>query len=66
MLSIVFVNDKDGVTRVPPRVLGYRHVNTERLVGFDDPDVPLISEPLIDHTPRRYAVLVWNGLVESS
>ncbi len=66
MLSIVFVNDKDGVTRVPPRVLRYRHVNTERLAGFDDPDVPLISEPLIDLTPRRYAVLVWNGLVESA
>ena len=64
--SFRFVNDKDGVTRVPPRELGYRHVNTERLVGFDDPDVPLITEPLIDHTPRRYAVLVWNGLVESS
>jgi len=64
--SFRFVNDKDGVTRVPPQGLGYRHVNTERLVGFDDPGVTLITEPLIDHTPRRYAVLLWNGLVESS
>ena len=54
------------MTRVPPQELGKRHVNTERLVGFDDPGVTLITEPLIDHTPRRYAVLVWNGLVESS
>jgi triacylglycerol lipase len=63
--SFRFVNDQDAVTRVPPPLLGYRHVNTERFVGFDDPDVTFISEPLIDHTPRRYAVLAWNALVES-
>jgi len=28
--------------------------------------VTFISEPLIDHTPRRYAVLAWNTLVEST
>jgi len=61
-----FVNDQDAVTRVPPPLLEYRHVNNERLVGFDAPYVTFISEPMIDHTPRRYAVLAWNTLVESS
>ena len=63
--SFRFVNDQDAVTRVPPPLLGYRHVNHERFVGFDDPTVWL-SEPLIDHTPRRYAVLVWNAFVEAA
>ena len=60
--SFRFVNDQDSVTRLPLRLVGYRHVNNERFVGFDDPDV-LFAEPLIDHTPRRYAVLVWNALI---
>lgn len=63
--SFRFVNDQDAVTRVPPPLLEYRHVNTQRFIGFDDPDVTFISEPLIDHTPRRYAVLAWNAFVES-
>jgi hypothetical protein len=62
--SFRFVNDQDTVTRVPPPGVGYRHVNSERFVGFRDPDV-LFGEPLIDHTPRRYAVLVWNALVDA-
>jgi len=62
--SFRFVNDEDSVTRVPPPLFRYRHVNNERFVGFDDPNV-LFTEPLIDHTPRRYAVLVWNALVEA-
>ena len=52
------------MTRVPPPPIGYRHVQDERLVGFDDPDVSF-HEPLIDHTPRRYAILIWNALVET-
>jgi len=64
--SYRFVNDRDAVTRVPPPIFGYRHVNTERFIGFDDPDVTLFMEPLIDHTPRRYAVLAWNTFVEST
>src|SRR5262245_516119 len=63
--SFRFVNDQDGVPRVPPQLLGYRHVNTEHFVGEDGPGLPF-SEPLIDHTPRRYAVLVWNALVEAA
>ncbi len=63
--SFRFVNDRDSVTRVPPPLLGYHHVNTEHVVGFDDPDISL-TEPLIDHTPRRYAVLVWNALVDAA
>jgi len=62
--SFRFVNDQDTVTQVPPRGVGYRHVNNERFVGSDDPGL-LFSEPLIDHTPRRYAVLVWNALVDA-
>jgi triacylglycerol lipase len=62
--SFRFVNDRDSVPRVPPPLIGYRHVNNERFVGFDDSGVSF-SEPLIDHTPRRYAVLVWNGLVDA-
>jgi triacylglycerol lipase len=62
--SFRFVNDQDTVTRLPPRLLGYRHVNTERIVGFDDPDTSF-REPVIDHTPRRYAVLIWNALVDA-
>ena len=62
--SFRFVNDQDVVPRLPPPLLGYRHVNTERFVGFNDPNV-IIDEPLIDHTPRRYAVLVWNALVDA-
>jgi len=62
--SFRFVNDEDTVTRVPPPLFGYRHVNNERFVGFNDPDV-LFDEPLIDHTPRRYAVLVWNALIDA-
>jgi triacylglycerol lipase len=62
--SFRFVNNRDTVTRVPPSLIGYRHVNNERFVGFDDRDVSF-SEPLIDHTPRRYAVLVWNSLIDS-
>jgi len=64
--SFRFVNDRDSVTTVPPRLLGYRHVNHERFVGFDDRNVLNLAEPLIDHTPRRYAVLAWNSLVEST
>ena len=60
-----FVNDRDSVTTVPPPLFGYRHVNDERLVGFDDPDVLNFAEPLIDHTPRRYAVLAWNLFVHA-
>jgi hypothetical protein len=62
--SFRFVNDRDSVPHVPPPLIGYRHVNNERFVGFDDPGVSF-SEPLIDHTPRRYAVLVWNALVDA-
>jgi triacylglycerol lipase len=62
--SFRFVNDQDSVTRVPPPLVGYRHVNNERFVGFNDPNV-LFNEPLIDHTPHRYAVLVWNALVDA-
>jgi triacylglycerol lipase len=62
--SFRFVNDQDTVTRVPPPLIGYRHVNNERFVGSEDPAV-LFNEPLIDHTPRRYAVLVWNALVDA-
>jgi len=61
--SFRFVNDRDSVTTVPPPLFDYRHVNDERLVGFDDPDVLNFAEPLIDHAPRRYAVLAWNSLV---
>ena len=63
--SFRFVNDQDGVTKVPPQFLGYCHVNTERFVGEDGPGLPF-SEALIDHTPRRYAVLVWNALVDAA
>jgi triacylglycerol lipase len=63
--SFRFVNDQDAVTRVPPPLLGYRHVNIEHFIGFDDQDVTFISEPWIDHTPRRYAVLAWNAFVDS-
>jgi hypothetical protein len=52
------------VTRVPPPLVGYRHVNNERFVGAEDPAV-LFNEPLIDHTPRRYAGLLWNALVDA-
>jgi triacylglycerol lipase len=62
--SFRFVNDRDSVTRLPPRLAGYRHVNNERFVGAHDPNVWL-DEPLIDHTPRRYAVLIWNALVDA-
>ncbi len=63
--SFRFVNDQDAVTRVPPPLVGYRHVNTEHFVGANDPTLSL-SEPLIDHTPRRYAVLAWNAFVDSA
>jgi hypothetical protein len=63
--SFRFVNDRDGVTTLPPRQLGYRHVNDERLIGFDDADIFDFAETIIDHTPRRYAVLAWNALVDS-
>lgn len=63
--SFRFVNDQDGVTTVPFPRLGYRHVNDERFVGFDDPDVNRFAENVIDHTPRRYATLAWNALVDA-
>jgi triacylglycerol lipase len=63
--SFRFVNDRDGVPTLPPRQIGYRHVNDERLIGFDDANVFDFAETIIDHTPRRYAVLAWNGLVDS-
>ena len=56
------VNDRDGVTHVPPPQLGYRHVNDERFLGGDDVG-GVLPETLIDHTPSRYAVLAWNALV---
>ncbi len=60
--SFRVVNDRDGVTRVPPPQLGYRHVNDERFLG--DHDVTgLLPEALVDHTPSRYTVLAWNALV---
>jgi hypothetical protein len=62
--SARFVNDQDIVTRVPLPVLGYRHVNNEHFVGTNDPEL-VLSEGLIDHTPRRYAVLVWNAFVDA-
>jgi triacylglycerol lipase len=61
--SFRFVNDRDTVTRVPPSIFGYRHVNDQRFVGSDDPEVNIFQEGLIDHTPRRYATLVWNAFV---
>jgi triacylglycerol lipase len=63
--SFRFVNDQDAVTRVPPPLIGYRHVNTEHFLGANDPSLSL-SEPLIDHTPRRYAVLAWNSFVDAA
>ena len=63
--SFRFVNDQDAVTRVPPPLVGYRHVNTEHFVGANDPGLSF-GEPLIDHTPRRYAVLAWNAFVDAA
>lgn len=63
--SFRFVNDQDAVTRVPLPLVGYRHVNTEHFLGSDDPTISL-GEPLIDHTPRRYAVLAWNAVVDAA
>ena len=62
--SFRFVNDRDSVTTAPPQQFGYRHVNDRRFVGFDDPDVNMLAEGLIDHAPRRYATLVWNAFVD--
>jgi len=63
--SFRFVNDQDSVATVPWPLFGYRHVNDERFLGFDDPDVLDFAERLIDHAPRRYAVLAWNLLAEA-
>ena len=62
--SFRYVNDRDGVATLPPAWIGYRHVAEERFAGFDDPHVLNVLENLIDHTPRRYAVLLWNALVD--
>jgi triacylglycerol lipase len=57
------VNDHDGVALVPPRFVGFRHVNEEHFVGLSVRDAPGL-EALIDHTPSRYSILCWNAMVD--
>jgi len=59
------VNDQDGVAVVPPRLVGFRHVDEEHFVGLDVRDAPRL-EALIDHTPSRYSILCWNALVDEA
>ena len=63
--SFRYVNGKDGVTDVPPPALGYEHVAEERHLDSESLPHPLLAglgAPLIDHTPRRYATLIWNEI----
>ena len=59
--SFRMVNDEDGVSLVPPRLAGYRHVNDEHFVGLGVRDTVGL-EALIDHTPCRYSILCWNAM----
>lgn len=55
-----YVNGKDLVTHVPS---DFSHAGEEIHVGASDGTI--VGRGLIDHTPRRYATLLWNALVES-
>ena len=60
-----YVNGKDGVTQVPLEEWGYRHVASQLTLGGASVPHPLLAgleAPFIDHTPRRYATLIWNVL----
>lgn len=47
-----FVNDRDLVTHLPPRELGFTHVGKQELIGGDDPG--LVSEAIRDHRVEEY------------
>lgn len=59
------VNNADIVTRLPPALFGFGEIATVRRFGKDPSDPAIIPDPLIDHTPRRYAVLAWNAVVKA-
>ncbi|HEV3139444.1 MAG TPA: lipase family protein [Vicinamibacterales bacterium] len=64
-----YVNGEDGVTQIPFERWGYRHVGQARVLSGSTDTHPLLQgleAPLIDHTPRRYATLIWNDLVQTA
>lgn len=63
-----FVNGVDSVTDLPPSDLGYAHVGNPRPLAATNEGHPLLAglaAGMIDHTPRRYATLIWNQLAVS-
>ena len=63
-----YANGTDDVTDLPPELLGYAHVGGERrLAGRSEGHALLegLAAGLLDHTPRRYATLIWNQLTGS-
>jgi hypothetical protein len=66
--SFRYVNDHDLVATVPPSILGFGHVDSERRIEekgtlSPSPGASLLPAGVIDHTPRRYSTFVWNALV---
>ncbi len=60
-----YVNGNDGVTQVPFEAWGYRHVGLQLSIGGASAPHPVLiglEAPFVDHTPRRYATLIWNEL----
>ena len=55
-----YANGVDSVTDLPFARWGYTHVGEER--RFARSALAGIEAPLVDHTPRRYATLIWNAL----
>ena len=63
-----YVNGVDGVTQVPPPEFGFTHVGKTIPLGGNGSAHPFLAgleAAFIDHTPRRYATLIWNQLVAS-
>ena len=67
--SFRYVNGVDSVTDLPFAQWGYVHAGEERRLIRSPDDtrsrvLQSIDAPLVDHTPRRYATLIWNALAE--
>jgi triacylglycerol lipase len=63
-----YANGVDSVTDLPLAQWGYVHVGEERRFAPTNDGHPLLQgleAPLVDHTPRRYATLVWNALAQT-
>jgi pimeloyl-ACP methyl ester carboxylesterase len=68
-LCFRYVNGSDSVTQCPPEEWGYRHVGEQRSIGGASASHPVLAgleAPFLDHTPRRYATLIWNELANSA